>query len=480
MLLVLAFVTFVSFTNAAKLVANVNYKCPAGYILAVLSKESDRVNMACRQPNFGAVAGPCADIAGSSCGPNQFLSGIVKTDSSGFTATCCSFSAPEGHDYNDNCDPNHVKPKNMPSTPWPLTKEPNVGPVVPPVPRPNKPSGQGQGPPKPAVGPPKPQEPKIIDTLLTEEVGASTMGDPPVKGMTPTATGWKVDFCRPEVKKHEDNEQPEVVPPVASIDGQTLDDIDKDKVINLGTCSDSAMCAAKCSEVAGENLQNSRCVDGACYCLLSQIPDSLKAFKANFGGGHCFSADSTVITPEGPMRMEQLKVGHQVMVMNEATGQMVFEPVDSFIHRRNDIHTKFIDISTDAGTGMSLTPGHLVPISDCSNGVSLTLKYASEAQLGECVLAQVDGQLTPTKIVGLKESMKTGIYAPLTRSGNLLVDNTVASCYSNHESFYLQNTFYRMFMMLQQMVFGVSGTLEPVDVPPVLHLFGSMTDSIKV
>jgi len=174
--------------------------------------------------------------------------------------------------------------------------------------------------------------------------------------------------------------------------------------------------------------------------------------------------------------MDSLKIGHQVLVFNEATQQTSFETVDSFIHRRTDVTTKFIDVATGAGTHMSLTPGHMVPVVDCDAAVGTPeLKAAGSLELGECVLVNRDGQVNPSRVVGLSESIKTGIYAPLTHSGNLVVDNTVGSCYSNHEAFHTQNAFYRVFMMLQNTLFGTTGAMSVVDVPPILHLFDTIS-----
>jgi len=178
-----------------------------------------------------------------------------------------------------------------------------------------------------------------------------------------------------------------------------------------------------------------------------------------------------VNTPAGSMRMDSLKIGHEVLVLNEATGQTTYETIDSFIHRRTDVTTKFVDLQTEAGTRMSLTPGHMVPIVDCQLAGTPQLKAAQTVQLGECVLVNQEAQIVPSRIVGLSESTKTGIFAPLTKSGTVVVDDTVGSCYSNFEGFNTQNTFYRAFMA----VFGGTSAAAVVDVPPILHLFETLS-----
>jgi len=172
------------------------------------------------------------------------------------------------------------------------------------------------------------------------------------------------------------------------------------------------------------------------------------------------------------MRMEHLRVGHQVLVMNEATGQTVYERVDSFIHRRPDIETTFHQLKTASGTSLTLSPEHLVPVVQCDAlGSSSTLKYARNTQVGECVMVNHEGSIQQSRIVQKEEVQKTGIFAPLTKSGNLLVDDVVASCYSAYEGYYLQNSFYRLYSMLTNFLIRTADTLSPMDAPPVLHLF---------
>lgn len=179
------------------------------------------------------------------------------------------------------------------------------------------------------------------------------------------------------------------------------------------------------------------------------------------------------------MKMENLRVGHQVLVMNEATGQTTFERVDSFIHRRPDIETEFYRLKTSAGNQLTLSPGHLVPVVDCARPSSpTTLKYAKDAVVGECVLVHRDGQITQSAIQQVEQVTKTGIFAPLTQSGNLVVDDVIASCYSAYEGYFVQNSFYRMYMTLSNWLHGAGAeNLKPMDAPPVLHLFETMNSA---
>jgi len=281
------------------------------------------------------------------------------------------------------------------------------------------------------------------------------------------------------------NQQPAPAPsPTASNGG-----------VQVGTCSSQDQCASKCAAVTPgkgvaptkrdteqSQLLSSKCEGDTCTCTFDKVPESLKNLpKGNGGGGSgfCFPAEATVTTPTGPMRMDELKVGHQVMVMNEATGQTGFERVDSFIHRRPDIVTEFYRLKTGAGSSLTLSPEHLVPVVDCANpSAPTTLKYARDTAVGQCLLVNVDGHLRPSDIQSIDQVTETGIFAPLTQSGNLMVGDVIASCYSAHEGYLVQNSFYRIYSNVNNWLFGtaVEG-LNPMDAPPVLHLFETINSA---
>jgi len=183
-----------------------------------------------------------------------------------------------------------------------------------------------------------------------------------------------------------------------------------------------------------------------------------------------------VRTPSGQMRMDHLNIGQQVLVMNEATGQAVYESVDSFIHRRHDIQTTFVNIKTAVGTSLSLSPEHLLPVVKCGGQETVSnVRYAKDATVGECLLVKDGDQIRESEITEIGRETKTGIYAPLTKSGTVLVDDVVASCYSKFEGYYVQNTFYRVFNLLQTLFTSVTdSSSNPVDPPNMLHLFETM------
>lgn len=76
---------------------------------------------------------------------------------------------------------------------------------------------------------------------------------------------------------------------------------------------------------------------------------------------------------------------------------------------------------------------------------------------------RIDKTVTFDQIVSVEYIVKKGIYAPLTREGNIVVNSVVASCYAmikNHELAHAAFAPFRMYTYLTEWLFGLS-TLTP-------------------
>jgi len=462
----------------------VKYSCPVGQRFTLYSKDTDRVTVTCQTPDSssGAVTS-CFQQSGSLCsGQGQFLAQVVEMpDQSGMMSTCCTFKVPAGQQYSESCSTYKVTPKELQQLQHPKKPHDKNAPVV-------IPAGHEV-------------QSKLFES---RDYGSKPPNgnNAAVKALVPTPTGWSVIVCQTGTAANNNNNSPAPAPAPSSSGG-----------VEVGKCTGNSDCAAKCAAVnpsssssssspsssssvgptkkkrdasgsSGSTLLSSNCDSGTCVCKFDQIPASLKNLPIHQGsgggaGGICFSGDSVVHTSEGPMTMGNLRVGHKVLVMNEATGQTAFERVDSFIHRRPDIEADFLRLQTTAGNKLTLSPKHLVPVVDCECPTApTTLKFAKDAAVGECLLVHRDGHITQSQIRSVEQVTKTGIFAPLTKSGNLVVDDVIASCYASYEGHFVQNSFYRMYMALSNWLHGAGAeSLKPIDAPPVLHLFETMNSA---
>lgn len=143
----------------------------------------------------------------------------------------------------------------------------------------------------------------------------------------------------------------------------------------------------------------------------------------------CFTGNSTVLTSTGQRRrLIDLKIGEQVQSM-DAKGNVIFSEVLTFLDRNINQTREFVQLDTDDGQRLTVTPAHLViswlPLSN-------TVKYmfADKIQEGDYLLVSVNSNLIPKKVVRVAVTLSEGVFAPLTAAGTIIVNQVVASCYA--------------------------------------------------
>ena len=162
--------------------------------------------------------------------------------------------------------------------------------------------------------------------------------------------------------------------------------------------------------------------------------------------------------------ISDLKVGDSILAM-DSNGEYTFSPVISFLHRAPEDSGLFNVIQTDTGHTVTLTPHHLIyrkgqsddekqPEGYTSKGevevqiisanekkknqiASPEIVFAADIQEGDSVFvfdATNKMGLLPAKVTKVEARNFSGLYAPLTADGNLVVDNVLASCYAVTDS----------------------------------------------
>mmetsp|Transcript_26075 Transcript_26075/g.60544 ORF Transcript_26075/g.60544 Transcript_26075/m.60544 type:complete len:571 (-) Transcript_26075:218-1930(-) len=129
----------------------------------------------------------------------------------------------------------------------------------------------------------------------------------------------------------------------------------------------------------------------------------------------CFSGSSTVETPEGTIRMDELKLGDKVLSDNNQ-----FETVYGFGHNDKDITGSFLQIATDSKHMIELSPDHMVFV-DGDRAIP-----ASSVKVGDKLML-FDGVLDSVKAI--KTVVRQGAFAPFTNSGILMVNGVKASSF---------------------------------------------------
>jgi len=189
--------------------------------------------------------------------------------------------------------------------------------------------------------------------------------------------------------------------------------------------------------------------------------------QAEAGGLKCFPGSSTVVVRNrGREKICDLRPGDLVLSSRrtsragacskeggEADGwELFYDTVLTFLDYLPDGQSDVIHIRHALG-GLHLTPDHLVFVhrarqsNDAGSPTELVALRAQEVQPGDHVLAPwIDGCVSEAEVLEV-ETVWTdaGLFAPLTASGMLLVDGTLASCYALPESLHRVPAFQCLF-----------------------------------
>ncbi|KAM9851195.1 indian hedgehog B protein-like [Aulostomus maculatus] len=175
--------------------------------------------------------------------------------------------------------------------------------------------------------------------------------------------------------------------------------------------------------------------------------------------GGCFPGDAQVTLEGGATKqMRDLQPGDRVLASSSADGRgpLLYSPVLSFLDLQPNVSKTFTLISTNTGHNITLTAAHLVFVTDCTAGLTkprweetakgpfvdpgnegrpsweagLRTVFASEVQPGQCVLTSQGEGTTLSVVTFVEEQRSTGLYAPLTQHGSVVVNSVLASCYA--------------------------------------------------
>jgi hypothetical protein len=142
------------------------------------------------------------------------------------------------------------------------------------------------------------------------------------------------------------------------------------------------------------------------------------------GGASCFSNTDTVnVLNRGAVQMQHLQVGDQVLTRSIA-GQNKYQPVFAFGHHSKTKAATFYQISTniDGESPLEMTGDHLLFVGDKENPIRV-----DSLRVGDLLIR--DGYSDYAVVSGIKKAKKTGLYAPLTPEGTIVVNGVVASSY---------------------------------------------------
>ena len=186
------------------------------------------------------------------------------------------------------------------------------------------------------------------------------------------------------------------------------------------------------------------------------IADSSIAIKT----GGCFPSSGLATLSDGRrVTMDALQVGDSVLAM-DADGGATYSKIVMFMDAREERQQLMYTITTEGGRELTLTPGHMV-YSTSENFEDVTPQdlhpvFASRIREGDYIFVldsntrwQQAHRWRPEKVVQMQTSKQNGVFAPLTESGNMVVDGVLVSCYAMIDSVNIAHWSFAPFRMLR-------------------------------
>ncbi|KAI5723918.1 hypothetical protein M8J76_012723 [Diaphorina citri] len=155
----------------------------------------------------------------------------------------------------------------------------------------------------------------------------------------------------------------------------------------------------------------------------------------NGKGAGCFTGDSTVtLDNHKTINITDLNIGDKVLTLNTITGEMEYSEVLLFLHRDPNLVHNFVQITTESGSLIKMTPSHLILRWHRPNAKSILsdieYTYAERVRVNDSIIVHKNGKAYVERVTRLENVIQTGVYAPLTTSGTIVVNNVFASCYA--------------------------------------------------
>lgn len=152
---------------------------------------------------------------------------------------------------------------------------------------------------------------------------------------------------------------------------------------------------------------------------------------ARYGG--CFPGESTISTSSGQKKkLSELRVGEKILARDPRTNKLMFSEVILFLDYDPSQKRQFLTIKLATGRTLTVTPTHLVLTGHSKN---VRTVFAENIKIGDVLLvSDSNNSITEDSVVEISGVVRTGIYAPLTEIGTVVVNDIVVSCYATVDS----------------------------------------------
>lgn len=154
----------------------------------------------------------------------------------------------------------------------------------------------------------------------------------------------------------------------------------------------------------------------------NSVGNAKEKVKSN---GGCFPGSSTFVDRWGWRKeMHSLQIGEKVQVVSN--GSIYLEPVISFIHREQEKLQEFLSITTTNNRNLKITEDHLLFVE--KNGLPQAIP-ARGVKIGDKVYVKQNELIGTGTDKDISIVYEKGVYAPVTSSGTILINDVHTSCY---------------------------------------------------
>ncbi|CAI2357160.1 unnamed protein product [Caenorhabditis sp. 36 PRJEB53466] len=170
----------------------------------------------------------------------------------------------------------------------------------------------------------------------------------------------------------------------------------------------------------------------------------------------CFSTDSWMTTETGKKRMDQIAIGDLVLTSNLTA--TYYTPIITWMHREPEKRYNFYTIMTEYGKMLAVSGKHLVYRNLCDENYMEYVKYtpkgrdvvfAEELKVGDCLVLLYGGKYRQQRVMRISITERTGIFAPITENGRIIVNDIIVSVYSGIKHTRFQNQYYAAVANIQ-------------------------------
>lgn len=148
----------------------------------------------------------------------------------------------------------------------------------------------------------------------------------------------------------------------------------------------------------------------------------------------CFPSTATVVSAKGPKRMSDVVIGDVLRVVTPE-GRVEWSPVCGWAHRDTVNSAMYLRLTT-SHRQILVSKEHLVATLP-KNGAKIDFIQAQNIRVGDRIVeCDTNAQTAQgnavwgNAVTSVDQVEASGIYAPLTVAGTVVVDGVMASCYA--------------------------------------------------